>query len=132
MARAKTTKKAAASKTDKPKKRRGSAPVVEPKMNGVERPKKPRPMDLPGVIVRVKELDDAAYEYVEARDTRMAATVEEVKHKEKLLELMKKHQQQIYRLDDDQVVEVVHESETVKVRKAPIDKPVKTKDAEAH
>jgi hypothetical protein len=49
---------------------------------------------------RVKEIDDAAEAYVEARDARMAKTEREVEAKEALIGVMKKHSRDVYRDDD--------------------------------
>jgi len=46
---------------------------------------------------RIKELDDAAESYVEARDERMAKTEREVEAKEALVAVMKKHDLTVYR-----------------------------------
>lgn len=46
---------------------------------------------------QIKEIDDAAEAYVEARDKRMKLTEKEVATKQALIDVMKKHGVQTYR-----------------------------------
>jgi hypothetical protein len=63
----------------------------------------------------IKEIDSAAEDYVEARDGRGVAQKEEIKQRDRLLELMKKHSLVRYEYDG-KVVEIIHEDkEKVKV-----------------
>lgn len=110
----------AKAKTSEPKQRRGSAPAAEPKPKAAKA--KPKQTEIPGAIKRIPEIERQAEVYVEARDARMECTEEEVKQKEKLHDLMRKHDLRVYRLDEDRVVEIVVEAESIKVRKAPVPK----------
>lgn len=97
------------------------------------RPKKPKqdqlPIAGPGVApVRIKELDDAAEEYVRVRDRRMDLLKKEIDLKGDLLELVHKHEDKIgrdgdgvlrYKVEDeDLIVESAHGEETIKVKRA--------------
>ncbi len=64
----------------------------------------------------IPELDEAAEEYVEHRDKRIAVLTQEIAAKGVLLGLMKKHKLERYRYDD-QIVEVLP-SEKLKVKNA--------------
>jgi hypothetical protein len=105
-----------------------STPTEEPAMakdtdpanNGEAPPKKRRPRQRrlldelePGGI---KEIDDAAEEYVEVRDRRMALTTEEAKRKETLMNLMKKHKLTDYEYDSKTVEYIASSKENVKVK----------------
>ena len=63
--------------------------------------KKAKQGDLPGMErpepKHIKELDDAAEAYVEARDARMKKTEAEKEQKEALISAMKKHGVLVYR-----------------------------------
>jgi hypothetical protein len=55
-------------------------------------------MDGPGVsAVRIKEVDDAAEDYLTERDKRMRQTPKEVEAKKKFVALLHKHEKQIGR-----------------------------------
>jgi flagellar biosynthesis/type III secretory pathway chaperone len=49
--------------------------------------------------VSIKEIDEAAAEYVDSRDNRMAMLKDEIEKGNRLLELMGKHQQSTYEYD---------------------------------
>lgn len=66
--------------------------------------------------VRIKEIDQVAADYVNARDDRMAALAEEIEIKPKLLAVMKEHGLTEYSFDG-YMVEVQHGEENVKVKK---------------
>lgn len=75
-----------------------------------------RQEDLPGMENRrLKDLHEAALDYAEKRDERMALSVEEVELKQRLLKLMHKHKLENYDFEGVHI-ELVHEEETVKVR----------------
>ena len=59
----------------------------QPKIKGTERE-------------TIKEVNDAAESYVTERDKRMKMTEKEVSAKEKLVEVMKKHELSIYKDDE--------------------------------
>lgn len=60
--------------------------------------KRKKQKQLPGFETKsIKELDDAAESYVEARDKRMKMTEKEVDAKEALIGVMKKHKLDVYR-----------------------------------
>lgn len=48
----------------------------------------------------VKEIEEAAESYVEARDKRMKLTEKEVERKAALIEVMRKHKRTVYRDDN--------------------------------
>jgi hypothetical protein len=78
--------------------------------------KKPKPQRLPGVDdTAITAIEKAAEEYAEVRDERAELTVQEVKLKGKLHDLMKHHGKRKYQRNG-LVVELVVEEETVKVR----------------
>lgn len=94
---------------------------IKPKPN---QPMKNKTPDLPNVEgagvteKRIRSVDDAAEEYVDARDKRMTLTKQEVEKKEKLKSLMLKHGLNRYTLDDDLSEVVVDPGEAdVKVRR---------------
>lgn len=64
----------------------------------------------------IKEIENLAGCYVEARDRRQAMLADEVDLKEKLMASMKRHKLETYSFDG-YMVEIVHEEETVKVKK---------------
>jgi hypothetical protein len=73
---------------------------------------------LPGMDVGIKEIEDAALDYREGRDERMAATEVEVTRKQALIAVMHKHGKQSYlrRIGDKVLkVELKVEKESVKV-----------------
>ena len=56
--------------------------------------------ELPGVEKQtIKELDDAAEAYVDARDARIKKSEVEAEAKQALIDVMKKHGKQVYRDD---------------------------------
>lgn len=58
-------------------------------------------MKIPGTEPKtIKEVNDAAEAYVDARDERMKKTEKEVEAKEALVAVMKKHDLQVYKDDD--------------------------------
>ena len=65
----------------------------------------------------IKEIDDAAAAYVTSRNKRMSASIDEKADKEALIEVMKKHGLDVYRVDSDvpMVVTITQASESVKV-----------------
>jgi hypothetical protein len=65
---------------------------------------------------RIKAIDTAADVYVAARDARMTALQEEIKRRDRLLELMQDHKLTTYRFDDEEV-EVLPGKTKVKVRR---------------
>jgi hypothetical protein len=71
---------------------------------------KPRSSDLPGMVgdgvakPQVPALDEAVVEYVEHRDKRIAAGVEEKSRKKLVLALMERHNLASYEVDDLVVV----------------------------
>jgi len=82
---------------------------------------RPRQQDLPGTEDRaIKPLEEAAQDYAEIRDRRMALNAEEVGLKAKVLRLMKHHGKQAYHRDGVSI-EIVVEEETVKVRVKKVD-----------
>lgn len=101
-AKKKTTKKKTAKKTSRPK--QGVIP-------GAERKRHP-------------DIEAAAETYVEHRDIRVAATQDEVKSKQHLMAMMKKHDETMYDYEDEdgepKRIELVEVSESVKVRKRKI------------
>ena len=102
-----------------------SREVAQPGRRG-----RPRQQDLPGTEDRaIKPLEDAAQDYAEIRDRRMALNAEEVGLKAKVLRLMKQHGKQAYHRDGVSI-EIVVEEETVKVRvkKAGDDEETETSD----
>ena len=78
--------------------------------------KKAKQTDLPGMEERrIPDLHSAAERYAEVRDERMELTKAEVEQKQRLIELMHKHEKQEYRFDDVEIKLVV-EKEKVKVK----------------
>lgn len=72
--------------------------------------------ELPGMEDRkLKDLHDAALEYAEIRDQRMALSAQEVELKTSLLALMHKYKKESYVYDGIEI-NIVHEEETVKVK----------------
>lgn len=99
----------------------GSKPAKEK----AERPRKERPRqkEFPGMEKpRIKEIEDAAYDYRDKRDARMACSVEEKEAANKLVEVLKKHKVKHYDLDDDLEAAIVPTEFKVKVRKKPKEK----------
>jgi hypothetical protein len=68
---------------------------------------------------RIKEIEDAADNYVDCRDERMGLTDKEVAAKEKLIEVMRKHKKAIYKGEGFTVTLNHKESTDVKVQTAP-------------
>lgn len=79
-------------------------------------------LDIPGTERQtIKEIDDAAEAYVDARDARMKKTEKEHEAKDALIAAMKAHNTLVYRdesVDPPLVVTLVDKS-TVKVTEAP-------------
>ena len=61
----------------------------------------------------IKELDDAAEEYVKVRDQRMAFTKKEVEARTKVADLMKEHKLSEYHYDGERLNEETGEAETI-------------------
>jgi hypothetical protein len=71
---------------------------------------------LPGMADRkIKALQDAAMDYADIRDQRVALTAQEVELKEKLIDLMHKHERETYTYQGVTIT-LVHEEESVKVK----------------
>jgi hypothetical protein len=84
------------------------------------RRKRARAKPLPGMEdARVKEIEDAALDYRDARDERMGLTDKEKEAKEKLIEVMEKHQLSIYKGDGWSVTYNSKETKDVKLQTAP-------------
>jgi hypothetical protein len=79
------------------------------------KPKQPMLSDDPA-FEHIKEIENLAGDYVEARDRRQALLADEVDLKEKLMSSMKRHKRETYSFDG-YMIEIVHEEETVKVKK---------------
>lgn len=63
--------------------------------------KRPKQDELPGVErPKIKEVEDAAEAYEEARDERMKLTEEETEAQVALVEVMKKHKVKVYKRAD--------------------------------
>src|SRR5262245_52898071 len=78
--------------------------------------KKPTQQDLPGTVPKkIKKLHDAALNYVQARDERMACTEAEVAAKEELRAQMHKHQLTSYS-HNGVIVTLIPGEEAVRVR----------------
>src|SRR5688572_16041133 len=93
--RDRSSKKAAAKKQPKPARstsRQSKKDAEKVLRDGPIVKRRPRQERLPGVEEDPgsKKIDDAAYDYVEARDARMAATTVETQRATKLLALLKK------------------------------------------
>lgn len=82
----------------------------------VKDPQRGKTERLPGMQDAASEdLEDAAREYANTRDDRMALLEAEVQLKERLLDLMKKNKKEFYKRDGVEV-RLVHEKESVKVK----------------
>jgi hypothetical protein len=81
-------------------------------LKGIERPK-------------IQEIEDAAEVYVKSRNKRMKLSKEEKADKTALIEMMKKHKQSIYKLDDGEIVTI---SSTPQVK---VSRPEEPEDDEA-
>jgi len=81
------------------------------------RGRKPRQANLPGTDGQITELETSALEYVEHREERQEALREEVRLKDDLIALMKKHNKTVYRRDGFELRLVV-EKEKIKVKVA--------------
>lgn len=78
---------------------------------------------LPGMEDRkIAELHNAALDYAEARDARIAASTPEAEKKQALLALMKKHKREHYQFENVEVY-LVHEKENVKVQVSALGEP---------
>lgn len=72
----------------------------------------------------IKEVNDAAEAYVEARDKRMKLTEKETEAKEALIAVMKKHDLTVYKDDEANpplVVTLVPGKDNVKVAEAEVE-----------
>lgn len=99
--------KSKAGKKKKPESGKGYREVV---------PKQPRAARLPGTEDGpIKPLEDAAHDYADVRDRRMALSLEERAAKVKILGLMKEHGKEHYQRADVEI-DLVMEKENVKVR----------------
>lgn len=90
-------------------------------MAGTQAPRRKRAKQkmIPGTEQEtVKEVEDAAENYVKARDERMVLTEFEVKAKDKLIEVMRKYDLSIYKFEDYTVTLDHVEKDDVKVKKA--------------
>lgn len=88
----------------------------KPKTNGATKKKGPRQKPLPGMEDRqIERLQDAAMEYAEMRDARIAATASEVQSKKALLDLMHSYKKTRY-VHGNVYVEIVPEGEKLKVK----------------
>jgi hypothetical protein len=68
-------------------------------------------------FARIKEIEDVASNYVEARDRRQSLLADEVKLKERLIKVMKKNELTTYNFDG-YMVELDHvDEDVVKVKK---------------
>jgi hypothetical protein len=76
---------------------------------------KPKQERIPGTENKLQDLHDAAIEYAQIRDERMACGVQEKDKKSELLNLLKKHKLEHYEYEDVEIT-LVHEAEKVKVR----------------
>lgn len=82
----------------------------------VKDPQRGKTERLPGMQdAAIEDLEDAAREYANTRDDRMALLEAEVQLKEQLLDLMKKNKKEFYKRDGVEV-RLVHEKESVKVK----------------
>jgi len=87
----------------------------KPKTNGAHK-KGPRQKPLPGMEDRqIEKLQDAALEYAEMRDARIAASAAEVQSKQALLDLMHSYKKTRY-VHGNVFVEIVPEGEKLKVK----------------
>lgn len=78
--------------------------------------KKPKQDALPGLENRkIKALQDAAMDYADIRDQRVALTAQEVELKQKLIDLMHKHERETYTYQGVTIT-LIHEEESVKVK----------------
>ena len=88
----------------------------KPKTNGAAKKKGPRQKSLPGMEDRqIEKLQDAALEYAEMRDARIAASASEVQSKQALLDLMHSYKKTRY-THGNVYVEIVPEGEKLKVK----------------
>ena len=69
----------------------------------------------------IKELDEAADNYMDIRDKRMAMTRKECSKQDHLQELMKEHKLTVYEYDG--YIVTLNQTEKVKVRKRPEGEP---------
>jgi hypothetical protein len=88
-------------------------------------PKTKRQLEVPGTErKKLKEANDAAEAYVDARDTRMRHTEKEVEARDALVAVMEKHHLTVYRDDEADpplVVTLTPGKAKVKVRRADDD-----------
>lgn len=79
--------------------------------------RKPRQRQLPGTEPdKIPEVEEAAEDFVAARDTRMANGVIEGQRKETLMNLMKKHKLKYHEYDNKRIEMIAATKETVKVK----------------
>jgi hypothetical protein len=97
------------------KKKQRSKP--KSKTNGAVKHKKgPRQLPIPGTEDReITSLQDAALDYAELRDARIAASAAEVQAKTTLLDLMHSYKRTTYK-HDNVFIEIVPEGEKLKVK----------------
>lgn len=110
------------------KKKAPAAPVVPDETQPVENERRLKQTVIPGTEgVRIKELDEAADDYVSKRDARQRATVKEVESKNTLVALLHAHADELgrngdnaiaYRYDD-MLVTLTPKDEVLKVKAAP-------------
>lgn len=95
------------------------------KMSKTKRGQKELPIEGPGAgPVRIPDIDDAAENYVKARDARMRLTRREVETKDALIKTLKDHKKELgtdgegsmFYEYDDIVVELTPVGEQLKVR----------------
>jgi hypothetical protein len=78
--------------------------------------KKPKQESLPTMENRkIKALQDAAMDYADIRDQRVALSAQEVELKQKLIELMHKHERETYTYQGVTIT-LVMEEENVRVK----------------
>ena len=92
--------------------------------------KAPRQDSLPTMENRkIKALQDAAMDYANIRDQRVALSAQEVDLKQKLIDLMHKHEKETYTYQGVTIT-LVMEQENVKVKIAKKDKDADDEDVE--
>lgn len=79
----------------KPKKADKPAPKKPAKVK--ERTRQPKAEPLPGMNVRVKELDDLAHDFAEARDSKNEAIGEEDRLNGEIFDAMRRHKIQVWK-----------------------------------
>lgn len=96
----------------------GTAVAESPKRGRGRPPKASQPMlnDDPA-FQRIKEIEDVANAYTTARDERQSLLEQEVELKKKLIEVMRKHDLEVYPFDGVIVVLEHIDEDSVKVKK---------------